>query len=126
MSKNALYSVPDCHDGEAQEKPKSAPKLGQQGREGVEEDLLFDLGELGHRPEAVLDLTVNGPGLVRFEVNVEELVLVVVAGNITTCGCHHICLFCQSQFRVQFFKLSEIIVLYLIDFPIGSFKFRFT
>ena len=84
MSKNALYSVPDCHDGEAQEKPKSAPKLGQQGREGVEEDLLLHLGELGHRPEAVLDLTVNGPGLVRFEVNVEELVLVVVMPVLPT------------------------------------------
>ena len=37
MSKNTLYSVPDCHDGEAQEKSKSAPKLGQQGGEGVGE-----------------------------------------------------------------------------------------
>ena len=44
--------VPDGHEGDAKKETKSSSKLGQEGLEGVDKDLLLNLGVLGHRPKA--------------------------------------------------------------------------
>ena len=40
--------LPDCDEWEAKEEPQGASKVSNQGKEGVEEHLLLNLGGTGH------------------------------------------------------------------------------
>ena len=46
------HPIPNGHEGKSKKEAKSSSKLSQEGLEGVDKDLLLNLGVLGHGPKA--------------------------------------------------------------------------
>ena len=86
LSHKSLQPIPDGHDGKSKKKPQGATKFSEQGCEGEEKDLLLRPRELGHGPQPVSDLSLDLPTVVRLDLDVEELVLVVLARDVAPCA----------------------------------------
>ena len=86
LSQNSLQPIPDGHDGKSKKKPQGATEFSEKGCEGEEKDLLLCLRELGHGPQPVSDLSLDLPTVVRLDLDVEELVLVVLARDVAPCA----------------------------------------
>ena len=86
LSQKSLQPIPDGHDGKSKKKPQGATEFSEKGCEGEEKDLLLCLRELGHGPQPVSDLSLDLPTVVRLDLDVEELVLVVLARDVAPCA----------------------------------------
>ena len=85
-----FHSIPDCHEGEPEEKAERAPKLGHERLEGVDQDLFFKLGVRGHRREAKRNLVLRISFRKFFQICIDKLILLVIARSFATSHLHNL------------------------------------
>lgn len=103
-----FHSIPDCHEGEPEEKAERAPKLRHERLEGVDQDLFLNLGVLRNRPEAKHHLVFwIVHVVVFFGVGVDKLILLVTARPFAAGHVHNLRQRRIGQVNVESLKSPE-------------------